>query len=89
MTAKKRTIKHDARANFFFPMKPIAFVTFSLQSLASLLKLPNDDDDVDDDNDDVNNDDDNDGDDFGDDIFSEDNVYQIVTVKHSKPTDIK
>ena len=55
MTAKKCTIKHDARANFFFPMKPIAFVTFSLQSLASLLKLPNDDDDVDDDNDDVNN----------------------------------
>ena len=25
----------------------------------------------------------------GDDILNEDNVHQMVTVKHSKPTDIK
>ena len=37
----------------------------------------------------VSNDGDNDGDDCGDDILNEDNVYQIVTVKHSKPTDKK
>ena len=42
MTAKKGTIKRDARAELLFcQSKPIAFFSFSLPLPSSLLKLPN------------------------------------------------